>query len=381
MNRRFGRKKGTEILTGYGTAVSRMIEKDEMIGHMGGDSFVALILRSRVKQFINSLEDIAVTVEVDGKNETVHFSAAIGAWDVNRDDIDLEELIRRPYMGMNMARKDHVSCFYVTEKMLSQMAEIKTVLEHYNEALETGEFKVFYQPKVDSKTGRLAGAEGLVRWFRGDRIISPGVFIPALEDNREIIKLDYYVLRQACLDIRSWTEKGYDVVPVSVNFSRRDLEDRDLAVNINKIIEETGIDKKYIEIELTETVDADEHGELSKFIDRLYKMGIMTAIDDFGAGYSSLATLREFSVHTLKLDRSFVNTDDFSWKDEIILRDVIHMAGELNMDILCEGVERDDQLALLNSVGCFVIQGYYYDRPLPEEEFEERLKKKVYTGV
>ena len=107
-------------------------------------------------------------------------------------------------------------------------------------------------------------------------------------------------------------------------------------------------------------------------------MDIMTAVDDLGSGYSSLATLREFQIHTLKLDRSFVNTDDFSWKDEIILRDVIHMAGELSMDVLCEGVERDDQLALLNSVGCYVIQGYYYDKPLPKEDFEKRVIDKQY---
>ena len=378
VNKRYGRNKGNEILAGYAAELGRMVDKDEVLGHMGGDNFVALIIKSRQAIILDNLKDIKVTVDVNGKKETVHLSATAGIWDIDDDNVNLDNIVARSYLGLNTARKNHASRIFVNNSMIDRMSSLKNVLEHYEEALTGKEFRVYYQPKVDSRTGKLVGAEGLVRWFREGKMISPGVFIPALEDNGKIGMLDYYVLRAACEDIKEWIDKGYEPVTVSVNFSRRDLKDRKLAWNINKIIEETGIDKKYIEIELTETVDADEHGELSKFIDELYKMNIMTSIDDFGAGYSSLATLREFSVHALKLDRSFVNTDDFSWKDEIILKDIIHMAGELSMDVLCEGVERDDQLALLNSVGCYVIQGYYYDRPLPKEEFEERLKNKIY---
>ena len=378
INRNYGRKKGNEVLNAYGIAVKSLIEEDEILGHMGGDNFIALIGKPRQKTFMDSIEDVKVQIDVNDKKETIHLAATAGIWEIDVDDMDTELLIGRPYIGLNQARKNHLNRVIVTDKMIKQMNDLKEVLTFYEEALKTGEFKVYYQPKVDSRTGQLVGAEGLVRWFRDGKMMSPGIFIPALEDNGKILQLDYYVLQQTCENIKEWIDKGIEPVTVSVNFSRRNLKDRKLAWNINRIIEESGIDKKYIEIELTETVDADEHGQLSKFIDELYKMNIMTAIDDFGAGYSSLATLREFSVHTLKLDRSFVNTDDFSWKDEIILRDIIHMAGELSMEVLCEGVERDDQLALLNSVGCYVIQGYYYDKPLPKEDYEERLKNKVY---
>ena len=129
---------------------------------------------------------------------------------------------------------------------------------------------------------------------------------------------------------------------------------------------------------MTETVDEAEHGTLTEFINQLCDLGIRTAIDDFGAGYSSLSTLREFRANTLKIDRSFINSDDFSWKDEVILTDIIHMAGELGMDVITEGVEREDQLALVNNAGCYVIQGFFYDRPLPREEFEKRLLDKQY---
>ncbi|MCR5002125.1 MAG: GGDEF domain-containing phosphodiesterase [Lachnospiraceae bacterium] len=378
VNKRYGRKKGNEVLAGYGKSINDRLKEDELVGHLGGDNFIALVKRSGQKDLLKYLEDVRVRIEVDGKKEDVHLAAYVGVWEIDDDNTDIEALIGKALVGLNQARKKHIGQVLVTDFMIGQMKSLKEVLEHYEEALKTKEFSIFYQPKVDSRTNTLVGAEGLVRWFRGDKMISPGIFIPALEDNGTIKELDYYVLRQACEDIKEWVDKGYEPVPVSVNFSRRDLKDRKLAWNINKIIEEAGIDKSLIEIELTETVDADEHGELSKFIDELYKMNIKTAIDDFGAGYSSLATLREFSVHSLKLDRSFVNTDDFSWKDEIILKDIIHMAGELSMDVLCEGVERVDQLALLNSVSCYVIQGYYYDKPLKRDEYEERLKNKKY---
>jgi len=140
-----------------------------------------------------------------------------------------------------------------------------------------------------------------------------------------------------------WEKEGIEPVKVSVNFSRKDLADKQLADNINTIIEESGIDRKLIEIEVTETTDEEEQGALSEFISRLYSFGITTAIDDFGAGYSSIVSLRDFRVKTLKIDRSFINTDDFSWKDEVILKDIIHMAQELGMDIITEGVERQDQ--------------------------------------
>lgn len=126
-------------------------------------------------------------------------------------------------------------------------------------------------------------------------------------------------------------------------------------------------------------MEEEERGALGAFIGKLSNFGIHTAIDDFGCGYSSLSTLREYPVNTLKIDRSFINTEEFSKRDEIILKDIIHMAKELDMNIVTEGVERKDQLAFVNNAGCFIIQGFFYDRPLPVEEFEERLKSRVYS--
>ncbi len=380
INKRFGREIGDELLRHYSEFIQNSAGKDEVAGHLGGDNYMALIKKERKQEFIDLLADVHIEMKVDESLEEFEISATVGIWEIKSDVWDPGEVISRPSLALNQAKNVlHQNIAYASDSLIRQFNQQRAVLKEYESALEKEEFAVYYQPKVNSKDGMLVGAEGLVRWFHNGEIISPGVFIPALEETGKSVSLDYYVLKHACKDISRWIAEGLEPVTVSVNFSRKDLKDKKLAENINRIIEESGIDKSLIEIELTESVDTEEHGVLTDFIKKLYDMKIMVAIDDFGSGYSSLSTLREFQLHTLKLDRSFVNTDDFSWKDEIILKSIIKMASELSMEVLCEGVERSDQLALLNSVGCYVIQGFYYDRPLPVKDFEERLKKRVYS--
>ncbi len=379
INQRYGMDIGNNIIKLAAEKMESFLENDELLGHLGGDNFVALIKKERKAPFCRFLNGIEVELPFKHKKETLKIASTIGMWDIDEPVLDLGDVISNPAIALQHAKHIvHQPVVSVTKDMLKRVSMQKTVLERYQRALEEREFLVFYQPKVDSRTKTLVGAEGLVRWKHEGEMISPGVFIPPLEQNGEIVLLDYYVLKRACEDIKGWLDKGIMPVPISVNFSRKDLMDPDLAENIDKTITSYGIDKKFIEVEVTETVDEQEHGELATFISDLFMRGIKTAIDDFGAGYSSLATLREFKVHTLKIDRSFINTDDFSWKDEIILTDIIHMAKSLGMDVITEGVERQDQVDFINKVGCYVIQGFFYDRPLPYEDFIKRLKNKQY---
>ncbi|MCR5344132.1 MAG: GGDEF domain-containing phosphodiesterase [Butyrivibrio sp.] len=380
INQKYGIEAADSIVIRFSEKVKEFLDEDEVLGHLGGDTFVALVRKCRKEKFCRLLNGIEVIFTVNGKEEKVKIPSTIGLWDIEENFNDPGEAISRPMIALQHAKHIlHVPVVSVTEEMIKRVAVQKNVLEQYQSALQNQEFLVFYQPKVDSRNNTLVGAEGLVRWKHDGQMISPGIFIPPLEQNGEIYLLDFYVLKKTCEDIKMWMDNGFEPVTISVNFSRKDLVDPDLAANIDRIIINSGIDKKYIEVELTETVDEQEHGELAKFISDLRERGINTAIDDFGAGYSSLATLREFEVHTLKIDRSFINTPEFSWKDKIILTDIIHMASELGMEVITEGVERQDQTDFVNKVGCYIIQGYYYDRPLPLEEFEERLKNKVYN--
>ncbi len=385
VNKRYGREQGDQVIRDFSEIIKDFVTADEIAGHLGGDNFMALILKKRQDAFLQLLSDISLFLEFEDeetgrkRDEELHLSSTVGVWEIQSEFADPGEVVSRPSLALNHAKNVvHQRVVFASEHLINRFNAQRSVLKYFSRALEKEEFDVFYQPKVDSRDKRLVGAEGLVRWYHDKEMISPGVFIPALEETGKCIDLDYYVLKRVCRDIQRWIIRGLDPVTVSVNFSRKDLKDRRLAENINHIVESSGLDKNLIEVELTETVDLEEQGVLLDFIRRLKQMGIKTAIDDFGSGYSSLSTLRDFEVHTLKLDRSFVNTDDFSWRDEIILRDIIHMAGELGMEILCEGVEREDQLALINSVGCHVIQGYYYDRPLARDKFEERLRNIYY---
>ena len=377
INKRLGFQAGDELIRRFAEIVKSFMKEDEIAAHMGGDNFAVLLRKSRKDEFIRYLADVPVALP--GLEEEVHLASRAGIWEIVEDKIDPADVINRPVVALNQAKNVlHQPIAYATEHMLDMVSQRKGVLVNYQAALDREEFLIYYQPKVDSRDKRLVGAESLVRWQRNGKLVSPGVFIPPLEENGLMVLLDYYVLQHTCDDLKKWIAEGYEPVPVSVNFSRKDLQDKHLAENINDIIERSGVDKSLIEVEVTETMDSEEHGELAAFIDKLYRYGIMTAIDDFGSGYSSLSTLREYRVHTLKIDRSFVNSNDFSWKDEIILRDIIHMAQELGIETLTEGVERDDQLFFVNSVGCYVIQGYYYDKPMPRDDFERRLKNKQY---
>ena len=379
INKAYGREKGDEVLWQYASYLRDFIDDDEVVGHLGGDNFMALIKKSRKDRFIKVISNVTLMLDINDKSEDILISSTIGVWEIISEVTDPGEIISRPSIALNQAKNVlHQNIAYASDNLITRISQKKNVLKDYEEALANEEFVVYYQPKVDSRTKMLVGAEALVRWVHEGKMVSPGVFIPALEENGQTLALDLYVLRHVCRDIVKWILMGYDPVPVSVNFSRKDLKDKKLAEKINQIIEQTRLDKKYIEVELTETVDEEEHGILSGFISDLYNKNIMTAIDDFGSGYSALATLREYQIHTLKIDRSFVNGDDFSWKDEIILKDIIHMANELGMEVLIEGVERADQLFFVNNAGCYVIQGFYYDRPLPKAEFEERLQNKQY---
>ena len=379
VSRRYGTEEGDDIMRRYAAKVKAMLWEDELLGHLGGDNYVALIRKEHCTEFLKDISDVTVSAYRTGVETGIHLSCHIGAMDIPDDFTVIGEIIGLPAVALSVARnvtRENVA--WVTDSMLRHVSWQKQIEQMFPSALRNEEFVVYYQPKVDSRTSELAGAEGLVRWFHDGRLIPPGDFITPLEREGVVAALDLYVLRHVCADIRHWMEEGVPTVPISVNFSRRDLEDPGLALQIDEIIRTFGIDRNLIQIEVTETVDEKEHGMLTEFLNDLWNMKISTAIDDFGSGYSSLSTLRSFRVSVLKIDRSFISNDILSEKDEIILKDIIHMADNLGIEVVTEGVEREEQLEFVNKVGCFIIQGFYYDRPLPKSKFRERMIQKKY---
>ncbi len=379
ISRRYGIQEGDEIMKRYAKKLKEFCEPDEIVAHFGGDNYTALIKKERTKAFLKYIAAVPVYGYKNDKRDDFTISAVAGIYAIDESMTGPGQAISRASMACNYAKnvanKPYV---FVNKAMSTRIYRQKQIEDRYEEALANDEFRIYLQPKVDTETGRIVGAESLARWFCNGIVLYPTEFVPILEQEGMVASLDLYVLKKTCEFIREWMDNGITPVPVSVNFSRRDLTYKNLAKEILETIDSFGIDRKYIEIEVTETASEDERVLMTNFLSRLKEADIATAIDDFGTGYSSLSTLRDFPVSVIKIDRSFINNDELNSSDEIVLRNIVTMANELGIDVVTEGVERPDQTQLLKSVGCHVVQGFLYDNPMPKADFEKRLQKGVY---
>lgn len=233
---------------------------------------------------------------------------------------------------------------------------------------------MYYQPKVELEKYQLMGAEALCRWMHEGELIPPDSFIPILEKSQAICDLDFYMLDHVCRDIKQWIKEGKEPVKVSVNLSRRHMNDPYLLKHILDIIDGRGIPHKYIEIELTETTTDVDFRILKGIVSGLKENDIYTSVDDFGTGFSSLNLLREAPWDVLKIDKSFL-PDENNLKDNrsAMLKHIIGMSNDLGLSCIVEGVETIEQVRLLQKYDCYRAQGFYFDRPMTKEEFEKRL--------
>ena len=268
--------------------------------------------------------------------------------------------------------------------MIERSLHDKEISDKFSSAIDNNEFVVYYQPKIDLRDGSLCGSEALVRWKKDNTIVPPTEFIPVLEREGTICVMDFYVLECVCSQIRSWLQQGIEPVRVSANFSKIHLHNKKLAEDIIAVLKKYDVDSKYIEVEITETCGYEDFDALYDFVKSMKNYGIHTSIDDFGTGYSSLNLLSDLDVDIIKLDKSFIQTSDYPSvhksdkkhkSTEIVIKTIINMAHELGMQIICEGVETDEQARFLKELNCDMVQGYLYARPLPVEEYENILLK------
>ncbi|MBE5859801.1 MAG: EAL domain-containing protein [Butyrivibrio sp.] len=382
VNRRFGTEETDNIILRYARVLVEFANEDEIIGHLGGDNFVALIRKEKTEDFLNLLKKTTVYGIKDGLKHDVTLCAVAGVFDIDDSIKSPGQVISRSSIACSVARSMSNEPFlFVTKEMSTRVYREKQIEDHFEDGLNNNEFVIYYQPKVDTKTGKIVGAEALSRWYCKGEYVYPTEFVPILERNSYSIGLDIYVMEEVCKAIKSWINQGIEVVPVSVNFSRSDLTDDKLADQILDIITKYDLDLDYIQIEVTETATSREKGMITNFLNKLKGMNIASSIDDFGTGYSSLGILRDLPVNTIKIDKSFIDNDILSHRDEVVLRNIIHMANELGIEVIAEGVERRDQIEFLQSVGCNIVQGFFYDMPLTMSDFEERLKVGKYAAI
>ncbi len=378
INDQYGLDVGNQALVEYGKKLNDILGKEEFLARQGSDVFLAFVQRKNLDFFLNHLNGLLISFELEEEKYEMKIAATAGVYEIERTFMPAEEMISNASMALNYGKTARKSVTYATEEFSSMIREHKQFETEIPIAMEKEEFVPYYQPKVNSSTNILCGAEALVRWFHDGSLISPGKFIPVLERNDLMCDMDFYMLRHVCADLARWIERGIVPPTVSVNFSRRNLSNPNLAADIEAVVQEYRVPKKMIEIEITETIDEFPISVLRDFVDDLHKKGFTVAVDDFGSGSSSLSLLREVTFDTLKIDKGFV--DKAYAKDLTILNYMIKLAKALNVEVLAEGVEQKEQVETLATLGCDIIQGYYYDKPLTKEQFERRIIMRRYEN-
>lgn len=361
----------------------------EILGEKGiyartrNDNFVFLYEVIKGKEEVEKIINLIATKINDfAKTKKINFNIRItnGIYLLETFAEKTEYNVKNMMVNANTARKkikmlhkENIS--YYDAEIKEQLIEEKDIAMILLQSLENEEFVVYYQPKVDSRTQTIVAAEALIRWNHPTKgLISPVKFIPIAEKTHDIVKLDRWVFKTVCQNLRQWMDEGRKVVPVSINISRIEVYEADFLKYIDSVLEETNIPVELIEIELTETVTMKDPEHVIKIVHELQKRGLKVSMDDFGTGYSSLAALKTIKLDVLKIDRSFIIDIEENEESRKLVKSVIYMAKNMDMEIVCEGVETIKQVYILQELGCNIIQGYVYHKPLEKEIFNEKLK-------
>lgn len=377
VNKVFDYSQGDVILRNYAQMVKSYLDSDEEIARLGGDNFVVICRNENASDFISKIKDVHMSHEFRSVKREIQLGVTAGIACLEGVDKP-REVMARTSIAYQAARKNGAGSIVVyTKEIQKHLMDDQEILAAFPQALAAGEFVVYYQPKVRIVDKSIYGAEALVRWVRDGQVVTPARFIPQLEREGSVCRLDYYMLEQVCVFLKSRLDKGQKIVPVSVNFSRRHLEEIDLVERITGTIDRFGIDRSYIEIELTESEDYQNYEIMSSVIGRLKERGISTSIDDFGTGFSSLNMIKKVDLDTIKIDKSLIPFDDVNnnkHQDIVMFSSIIDLIGRLGKKSVAEGVETTQQLDYLEKLGCDIVQGYVFDKPLPKDEFEQRLE-------
>lgn len=379
-NDAYGRQDGDSLLRIIAEGCKSYSLGNAIFSRFEMDHFVCLI-----EQEPNLNEDVLSQVESAARIIHPEYNVIInmGVYNVHDKEISVQRMCDHALMALRAAKKSFTSTIcYFTDEMLQSLYETQEIIDEMSTALEERHFQVYLQPQYNQITMTIYGAEALVRWIHPDKgIISPGKFIPIFERNGFITKLDLYVFEEACKLQRSWIDSVALVVPISVNISRYNVRKDGFIRELVRILKNYHLEPKYINIEITESAYMDNQEALLEFVDGLHAVGFTVEMDDFGSGYSSLNSLKDIPVDVLKLDLRFLHGSVNDERGACIISSVIHMAHSLHIPVIAEGVETREQLEYLRSFGCSYIQGYYFARPMPANEFEEFVKSKTIDVV
>ena len=378
VNDSLGHAVGDELLKVVARRLLSCMREGDLVARLGGDEFVILLSGELGVDSVNHiaarvLATVSQSCVVGGRELSVTCSLGIGLSSV--DGLDAETLLRNADAAMYRAKELGRNNFqYFSAELRTQVAGRLDMLTRLQHAIEREEFVLYYQPKYEMATRRIVGVEALIRWCRPDGLVSPGQFIPFAEETGLILPIGEWVLRTACRQNRNWQRLGLPLLPVSVNLSRRQLVHGDLAAQVTGILSETGLEPRFLELEVTESLVMNDPERATAMLSCLQAQGVQISMDDFGTGYSSLGYLKKFAVQSLKIDQSFLVDVIANPDSAAIVKAIISLGHNLDLRVLAEGVETVDQYDFLRANGCDELQGYYLSRPMPAEEFADLLR-------
>jgi len=380
VNDTLGHGFGDKLLQEAGRRLRSCVRDSDTVGRLGGDEFAAILSGLRGPGDAGLVAQKIVDVFKQpfdlGAGETF-VTASIGITLYPADNDSAEALVMNADAAMYRAKEQGRNNFqYFTRDMNERTVQRMQLETALRRALERGEFRLHYQPKADLATGEICGVEALLRWQHPDKgMVMPGDFIPVLEDTGLIVPAGEWVIRTACSQIKAWQAAGLRVPPVAVNLSARQFEQKNLKDVVAEILRDTKVDPSLIEFEITESLLMNDPEAAAHTLDSLKQSGVRLSMDDFGTGYSSLGYLKRFPIDALKIDRTFVRDLCTDPDDATLTRAIIHLARNLRLKVVAEGVETKEQLAFLISNGCDEIQGYLFARPGEADECARWLRE------
>lgn len=377
INALYGAAEGDRLICYVAYAIKMTMDEygKSTYGRINGDIFGICMAYKQIKDIYNILEQIKARVRKHVVN--YYFETCAGIYLIQDREMEVDAIFDNASIAATQCKENymiHEALF--TKEMNDKVKHEQSVIDEMSKALDEGQFIVYFQPKYDLEGYNPGGAEALVRWRKPDgTIVSPGEFIPIFEKNGFITKLDFYVWEKVCQFIRQELDEGREPAPISVNVSRVNLYNPNFLESLIDLVEKYKILPRYLHLELTESAFSDSAERIQDAVKYLHKAGFTILMDDFGSGYSSLNVLKDVDLDVLKIDMKFFSKGGTQEKGAKIIEAVIKMAEALDMTVIAEGVEDKEQVEFLTKVGCDYIQGYYFAKPMPEEQYKKLINE------
>jgi diguanylate cyclase (GGDEF)-like protein len=380
INDTLGENYGNKLLSALAKRLKACVRKSDIVARPGRDEFMILLPEIRYAEdaaLIARKIFISLESPFNLKKQELFISVNIGISVYPNDGDNAKALLNTSYTALQRSRELEKNTYQFYSPALTERAFERMVMENDLQlALKRKEFLLHYQPQIDLRTGMIIGLEALVRWQKpGSKLIYPKNFIYLMEETGLIVPLGEWVLRTACAQNKAWQDAGFKPLRVAVNISSRHFHEKDITHIVSRVLEDTGLEPEFLELELTESIFLKNLERTVKALKVLRKIGVNISIDDFGTGYSSLSYLKYFPINKLKIVEPFISSVSFSPTDEVIARAIIALAHTLNMKVVAEGVEKKDQMQIIRSLKCDELQGNIFSLPLPPEEISKLLKK------